>query len=171
MLHLNTNISFHLVLSHSCHRFILVMDWVTRYYTLLCSVNYFWSFLHHFCIFQMGGGPLLHCSIGSRLRCRLFWRLQISSSWSRGTMLLTCNNVGHVLDKVRSSSLTPSRSSMRAWMGTAALTTRPRRRWQRISTPVFRLSSLQEEVSGNFGKILGNRLTESSHANELQQAN
>ena len=29
---------------------------------------------------------MLHCSIGSRLRCRLFWRLQISSSWSRGTV-------------------------------------------------------------------------------------
>ena len=102
MLHLNTNISFHLVLSHSCHRFILVMDWVTRYYTLLCSVSSFWSFLHHFCIFQIGGGPLLHCNIGSRLRCRLFWRLQISSSWSRGTMLLTCDNIGHVPVKSKS---------------------------------------------------------------------
>ena len=31
-------------------------------------------------------------------------------------------------------------------MGTAALTTRPRRRWQRIRTPVFRLSSLKDRT-------------------------
>ena len=65
-----------------------------RYYTLLGFIRSFWSFLHLFAS-QMGGGPLLHWSIGSRLRWRLFWRLHINSSWSSGTMLLTCNNIGH----------------------------------------------------------------------------
>ena len=59
----------------------------------------FWSFLHLFAS-QMGGGPLLHWSIGSRLRWRLFWRLHINSSWSSGTMLLTYDNKGHIWEDV-----------------------------------------------------------------------
>ena len=143
----NTNINFHLILSHSFHRYIMVMDWVTKE---LHTVRFHSFFLAVFAS-QMGGGPLLHWSIGSRLRWRLFWRLHINSSWSSGTMLLTCNNIDHIWEEFE-IVFTPSRSSMRAWMGTAALTTRPRRRWQRISTPVFRLSSLEEQRKVISGK-------------------
>ncbi len=52
-----------------------------------------------------------HLSMGSNDRWRLFWTVQTSSSWSRGTM-----------------EETPSKSSIMAWMGTAARTTRPRNR-------------------------------------------
>ena len=37
---------------------------------------------------------------------------------------------------------------MRACMGTAARTTRPRRRWQRVRTPVSSEPSLQDQISG-----------------------
>ncbi len=59
----------------------------------------------------MGGGPFDHLSMGSKDLWRLFWTEQMSSSWSRGTMEDTPNN-----------------SNIMAWMGTAARTTRPKKR-------------------------------------------
>ena len=83
--------------------------------TVKClAVNFLSQVLHNFwlCTFiQIGGGPFDHCSIGSRDLCRLFWREHISSSWSRGTMLET-----------------PRSNNIKAWIGTAARTTRPRNR-------------------------------------------
>ena len=52
-------------------------------------------------------------------------------------------------------------------MGTAALTTRPRRRWQRIRTPVFRLSSLKDRTFVS-GKVVRANLR--NHANKSTAA-
>ena len=121
----------------------MVMDWVTKE---LYTVRFHSSFLVVFASVSVSDGrgsvaPLEH---------RLQAALEVVLEAAYQLILVQWHNAANLqktevkLEKFENGLITPSRSSMRAWMGTAALTTRPRSRWQRISTPVFRLSSLKE---------------------------
>ena len=74
-----------------------------------CQLSYHELKLRAIVPVYIGGGPLDHFIMISDDFWRLFCREQMSSSWSRGTMLET-----------------PRRRSMRACIGRAARATRPR---------------------------------------------
>ena len=120
-----------------------------RYYTRLGFIRSFWSFLHLFVRISDWWGSI------APLEHRFQTALEVVLEAAYQLVLVQWHNAANLRQQERSylrrnscaNDLTPSRSSMRAWMGTAALTTRPRSRWQRIRTPVFRLSSLKEKKS------------------------
>ena len=143
-----------------------------RYYTLLGFIRSFWSFLHLFAS-QMGGGPLLHWSIGSRLRWRLFWRLHINSSWSSGTMLLTYDNKGHIWEDVVElfEWSYPKQKQHEGLDGYGSPDNATKETMAADQNPRVQVVIAARRRFWQSWKNFRQSITESSHANELQQAN